>query len=89
MDMNDAPQEVIRVLYCYEKHGDRPVAEYRLDGIDLERLRAAFRPPSDDPLMYGSYLAGADQAGLFEPVIGKPLDLDRYDYFVECHASGG
>jgi hypothetical protein len=78
--------DVTRVLVWYSNKDDSFVAEHALEGIDLEQLKALFKPPPGDPLMYDSYPVGRDEAALLGKVLGISIDLDHFDYFVECDA---
>jgi len=88
MDNNDHLNGVKRVLAWYTKEGDRIVGEHTLPEIGIEQLKVAFRPPDWDPLMYDSYPVGQEAAKFLGAAIGIPLDLDRFDYFVECEVNG-
>jgi hypothetical protein len=78
-------QDVERTLTIFSKHDERFVGEWPLTGIDLAQLQTLFGAPSDDP-MYDVYPVGLDQAPVLSRVVGKEIDLEQYDYFVECHA---
>ncbi len=52
----------------------------------MDQFQAIFRPPQSDPRMYDSYPVGSDEARLLSQALGIELDLDRFDYFVECDA---
>jgi hypothetical protein len=86
MGAPDPTSDVTYMLTCYSREDDSLVSEHPLYGIDLEQLKASFRPPEVDPRMYDSYPVGPAQAELLGRALGKPLDLRRYNYFVECDA---
>lgn len=78
--------KVERFLRAYEKEGDNLVGEHRLEGISIIELQSMFGEPSDSP-MYECYPVTTNQLERLQNVIKAPLDLQAYDYFVECDAS--
>jgi len=76
---------VTRTLAYYSRQDERLVGELPLAGLGLADLQRLFHQPLDDP-MYDVYPVGGEQAPTLENALGRRLDLDRYDYFVECHA---
>ncbi len=87
--MNTADQinGVKHVLVWYSKEDDSLVGGFLLRGLDLEQLKVTFRPPDEDPLMYESNPVDRMASELLGKALDVSLDLDRFDYFVECHAS--
>jgi hypothetical protein len=79
---------ISRTLSYYRKKSDSPAGEYPLTNVTMESLRTLFGVSSDNP-MFDVYPVGPEQVPLLQEVLRRPLDLDRYDYFVECHATGG
>ncbi len=77
--------KVIWVLQAYQKEGDAFVEEWPLRGISLGTLHSLFQQPQDDP-MYDAYPIGEAQAGCLQAYTAHPIDLQAYDYFVECYA---
>jgi hypothetical protein len=77
-----------RTVARYSKADGSFVGEWPLTGLGLAELRALVGAPEDDPL-YDSYPIGSSQARVVEGLTGSILDLDRFDYFVECHATEG
>jgi hypothetical protein len=65
---------------------DRFVSRTDLPTITLADLRTLFPPPADDPLMYNSYEVTAKQREFLEALTGQVLDMERFDYSVECEA---
>jgi hypothetical protein len=84
---NHLQNDVTRVLVWYSNHDDGFVAEHSLGRIDFAQLKALFKPPPDDPLMYDSYPVGRDEAASLERLLGITIDLANFSYFVECDAS--
>jgi hypothetical protein len=88
MDASDhLLNDVTRVLVWYSNKDDSFVAEHPLGGIDLEQLKALFKPPPADLLMYDSYPVGRDEATSLGKALGIAIDLANFDYFVECDAA--
>ncbi len=71
------------VLHAYQKDGDDLVEESPLAGIDLAVLQDLFGEPQDNP-MYDAYPVRQAQAKRLQSYTGRTLDLQAYDYFVEC-----
>ncbi|HYM16394.1 MAG TPA: hypothetical protein VEZ14_12625, partial [Dehalococcoidia bacterium] len=65
---------------------DRLVRGYELRGVRLAQLQRLFGPNSDDPQMVLCYPVTEKQRPFVERLIGEPLNLQRYDYFVEAYA---
>jgi hypothetical protein len=78
--------KVTRTIACFKKSADQPLWVRPLVGARLGELRKLFHVPGNDP-MYVSYPV-TDQlvADRLSRWIGsgRPMDLDRYDYFLEC-----
>ncbi|MDQ2687745.1 MAG: cloacin immunity family protein [Armatimonadota bacterium] len=71
------------VLSAYRKQEDYPVDERPLPHVDTAILQKLFGQPLDNP-MYDVYPVSEEQAKRLQPYAGHPLDLRKYDYFVEC-----
>ncbi|MHB8377951.1 MAG: DUF7683 domain-containing protein [Dehalococcoidia bacterium] len=70
----------------FRKSGDeRLVRGYELRGARLAQLQRLFEPDGDDPRMVLCYPVTEKQRPLVERLIGEPLNLQRYDYFVEAY----
>jgi hypothetical protein len=78
-------QTITRVLAYYPKGGDTLAGEDRLAGVGLDELRGIFGIAGDDP-MYDCYPIGPGEAAELQRFVDRPIDLTRYDYFVECEA---
>ncbi len=77
--------KVVWVLQAYQKKGDAFVEEWPLRGISLSMLHDLFQQPQDDP-MYDAYPVGEAQAERLQAYTDHTIDLQAYDYFVECYA---
>ncbi len=77
--------KVVWVLQAYEKEGDDFVEEWPLKGISAGTLHALFEQPEDDP-MYDAYPVHEAQAERLQAYVDHLIDLQAYDYFVECYA---
>jgi hypothetical protein len=65
------------------------VASHALSGVNPDQLRDALGYPyeEDDPDLIHSYpIVTDEQAGRFEKLLGMPLQLDVYDYFLDGYA---
>ncbi|MDE3096908.1 MAG: hypothetical protein KGK07_13045 [Chloroflexota bacterium] len=70
----------------FRKSGDeRFIRGYELRGARVAQLQRLFEPTSDDPRMVLCYPVTEKQRPFVERLIGVPLDLQRYDYFVEAY----
>ena len=75
-----------RCVTQFRKNGDEHlVRSYELRGARLAQLQRLFGPTSDDPRMVLCYPVTEKQRPFVERLIGVPLDLQRYDYFVEAY----
>ena len=74
-----------RSLTWFDKRNDEWVGEVRLRGVKLPQLQKLFAVPSDNP-MYDCFKLEKKHATLVQKWSGVPIDLKRYDYFVECSA---
>jgi hypothetical protein len=78
--------DVVRVVRWFDKSSDRLVGEAVMASARLEELQALFDVAPDNP-MYDSWIVGPNQAGALSRMTGVPVDLDRFDYFVDAHAA--
>lgn len=81
----DGSSFFIRMIRWYEKEGDQLVGELSLPNISLTELQELFHESPDD-LMFECYLISDQQANYFQQKINQKLDLDSYDYFLDCDA---
>lgn len=77
------PRKLERTLSFFSKLDEGLVGEYPLDGVSLDALRSLFGVDAGDP-MYEIYPVGPAQMGRLRAMINQPIDLSKYDYFVEC-----
>ena len=62
------------------------VRDYELRGVRVAQLQRLFEAGADDPRMVLCYLVTEKQRPFFERLVGEPLNLRKYDYFVEAYA---
>ncbi len=74
---------MIRTLAFYEKGADELAGEYRLSGMDLPKLQALFGVNLDNP-MYDVWPVGPAEMKVLKAHVDGPIDLEKYDYFLEC-----
>jgi len=73
---------VSRFVIGYRRSDDRVQEELPLR-ITLADLQALFGRPEDDP-MYDAYAVTEAQRPSLEKLLGRSLDLSRFEYFVEA-----
>jgi len=74
-----------RTMTFYSKTDEALAGERVLAGLDLSSLQRLFGTAGDDS-MFDSYPVGPEEAAVLGRFVPEPLDLLRFDYFVECHA---
>ena len=72
-----------RSIVYYDKKTDQYLGEIPID-IELEKLKQIFAPKKKDPLLYDPYKIGQEQKKAIYKLITINLDLDTYNYFLEC-----
>lgn len=77
---------VVRLLRVYSKVGNELLEEYPLEHTTLDDLQRAFGVEPDDP-MYDCYRVTAREVRFINGRVAHDVQLDRYDYFVECDAT--
>ena len=78
-------KHIIRVLVKYPKKEDFPSNEFELEGVELQELQTLFKEPSNEP-MYDCYPVSKVQAESLQKYVDEKIDVESYDYFLECHA---
>ena len=73
---------VSRFLIAYGRSDDRVHEELPLP-LALADLQALFGRPKDDP-MYDAYPVTEAQRPSLEKLLGRTLDISRFEYFVEA-----
>jgi hypothetical protein len=86
MDTKDHRNGACHVLVWYSREDETVVGEVPMEGISTEQLQAVLRPPAGDPLMFDSYPVRQAEAKFLGEALGIDLDVDHFDYFVECDA---
>jgi hypothetical protein len=77
----------LRVVRWFERDGDKLIGEQPLDGVDLSILQKAFAVAADDP-MYDCYpIETKQQVEYIQGVTHLVINIQSYDYFLECDAS--
>jgi hypothetical protein len=85
----DSPHKLERWVRWFRRDGDEFVGEAQLVGVTLSQLKQVFTPFPDDPLMYYCYpVETAKQLEFLIPWLKGELELEAYEYFVECNAAG-
>lgn len=78
-------QQILWFLKMYDKSGDFPISTHELEGIQVRDLQQLFDEPPDDP-MYETYRITDSQVEWLQNFTGIKINLQLYDYFVECEA---
>ena len=81
-------ETVVRTLSYYPKESDFPAGDLPLAGIDVGVLRKLFGVDSENP-MFDVYQVGPEQVSFLQKALRRELDLETFDYFVECHSAEG
>jgi len=85
-DRGTPEPKVERVLRWFEKEGNNLVGEQVLDDVKLEQLQELFGISSENP-MYDCYrVETSEQIEYFQKLLNFQLDIESYEYFVECDA---
>ncbi|MDN7908562.1 hypothetical protein QZM18_31230 [Burkholderia diffusa] len=73
-----------RYISVFEKNGDAHIRdiEFAVEP-NLEFLQALFKQPRDNP-MYDVGVIDVNIAEELAPYISERLELDSFDYFLEC-----
>ncbi len=80
--------KVARCLRWYKRDGEELVREIRLEGLTVSQLEQVFTQFNDDPLMYYCYPVETNkQLEFITTWKNIELDLDSYEYFLECNAA--
>lgn len=76
--------KVMRMLRWFDKEGDNFVGETTITNVSLERLQKLFGISANNP-MYDCYLVeSSEQINYLQKILNVELDLNSYEYFVEC-----
>ena len=80
-------QQVERWIRWFKKDGEELVGETKLVGLTIEQLKQILTPDPEDPLMYYCYpIQTRKQVEFLVPWVKVQLDLETYEYFLECNA---
>jgi hypothetical protein len=79
---------VVRVLSWFDKESEVLVGDAELVGLELTALQHLFGEWSEDPLYYLSYpVRGSHVKELAKYLPSQThIDLECYEYFVDCYA---
>lgn len=76
-----------RCVTQFKKDGTEEfVRDYDLRGVRTIQLQRLFGVGADDPRMVLCYPVTENQRLAIERLLGEPLNLRKYDYFVEAYA---
>ena len=75
----------VRMIRWYEKEGNQLIGELSLPNIELAELQKLFQENPNN-LMFEGYAIGPRQADYFQQKVKQKLNLDEYDYFIDCDA---
>ena len=77
--------EILRLIRVVDRESGRLAGEIPLPPVDLAPLRTLFDQAPDNP-MYDCFEIQETHRAYFEILVGRSLDLQRYEYFLECEA---
>ena len=79
---------VVRELVWFDKENEVLVGEVELVGLELATLHHLFGLWPEDPFYYASYPVGESQVKELAKYLPSEIliDLEHYDYFVDCYA---
>ncbi len=72
-----------RTLDYYEKNSDDLAGQLPLEGVELAFLQELFGMTRDDP-MFEVFPVNSLQVEALRPYVSGEIDLDRYDYYLDC-----
>lgn len=79
-------QSVERWVRWFKRDGEEMVGETLLLDVSLSQLKQVFVLFPDDPLMYYCYpVETAEQIKLLSSWLDGYVNLEAYEYFVECN----
>ncbi|MGD1877224.1 MAG: hypothetical protein ACFB13_06965 [Kiloniellaceae bacterium] len=67
-----------------EQFGDRIVGQVDAPGLSARTVQDIFRLDQVDHAVSGCHPVTAGERGRIERILGRPLDLGKFDYFVEA-----
>jgi hypothetical protein len=74
-----------RELRWFDKTSEECAGWCELVGVRLDELQRVFGVAQEDS-MYGCFPVSEHHVAYLAAYAQVPIDLDRYDYFVECSA---
>ena len=73
------------VLQGFDRATDELRVELHLRPVPLEKLRSLF-DARDDPEMSDAYPLDTAKARVLAPLVSEPIDIERYDFFLQRYA---
>jgi hypothetical protein len=73
-------------LLAFDKNTEELAGEYAFVGLDAATVGAIFGVPADIA-RYGSVPVGREHIDQLHRYTNAELDLQKYDYFVDCFAT--
>jgi hypothetical protein len=86
--VTSAPEERLArgfVLQGFDRTTEELKVEFHLEPVPIDKLRSLF-DVGDDPEMCDAYPVDAVKADALAPLVTEPIDLDRYDFFLQRYA---
>lgn len=68
------------LVVWYERNGDQLVSEWQVLADQMDSMRAIVDPPDDVECLP----LADDQVKELSKIMGFPVDLEQYEYFLEC-----
>ena len=78
---------VERVIVLYNKKWEKPLKEFNLDNIPLNKIREIVTPKEDDDLLYDGYVLDLAQLEAMNKFMYNKIEInmDLYNYVLECN----
>jgi hypothetical protein len=73
-----------RTISWYDKETEELVGEAKLSNFDLSVLQKLWNEAPQYPMVDPHYIETKEQIAYIERLIGIELNLNIYDYFLEC-----
>jgi hypothetical protein len=70
-------------LTGYDRQTERVGVEHVLPAAVFKKIKEFVQFDAADPDAVGSYLVGGVELRMVGDLLGKPLDNDKYEYFLE------
>jgi hypothetical protein len=86
--VTSAPEERLArgfVLQGFDRTTEELKVEFHLQPVPIEKLHSLF-DLGDDPEMCDAYPVDAAKADVLAPLVTEPINLERYDFFLQRYA---